>query len=128
MLCWSHEISWVARWQISHRLTHIPWILRSSYPVCLTATMLLQKTSWSIKQFISHRINHSFESSNETLHETRSIGTKTLTNTPKRLSWLSQTPSSDSPTLQRANINATTRSCLEPPPIITTTHSSASSL
>ncbi|KAH9209678.1 hypothetical protein DL95DRAFT_476563 [Leptodontidium sp. 2 PMI_412] len=89
--------------------------------------MLLQKTSWRIKHFISPTKHSSLEKSGNNFDDGRSPRTRLPTSTPKRLSWLSQTSSSDSPPLRRASSNATTRSH-HLAPSGSTAHSSASSL
>ncbi|KAG4439422.1 hypothetical protein IFR05_005115 [Cadophora sp. M221] len=89
--------------------------------------MLLQKTSWRIKHFISPKKNSSLEKSGNHFDDARFPKTRLPTSTPKRLSWLSQTSSSDSPPLRRASSNATTRSH-QLAPSGSTAHSSASSL
>ncbi|KAK0118034.1 hypothetical protein ONS95_012344 [Cadophora gregata] len=72
--------------------------------------MLLQKTGWHIKHFISPKKKSRQEKSGYHLDGVRLPKTKLPTSTPKRLSWLSQTSLSDSPPLRRASSNATTRS------------------
>ncbi|CZT09723.1 uncharacterized protein RAG0_14392 [Rhynchosporium agropyri] len=87
--------------------------------------MLPQKTSWRIKNFISPKNSSSKEKSGKLSDDSRK--TESTTSAPKRLSWLSQTSSSDSPTLRRATSNATRRSS----PLTqldSTAHSSSSSL
>ncbi|TVY84959.1 hypothetical protein LSUE1_G002717 [Lachnellula suecica] len=89
--------------------------------------MLLQKTGSRLKQFIAHRRRNSFDESDDVIDEERSTGRKTSTNTPRRLSWLSQSPSTELATLRRASSTITTRS--RPlPPVSSSASSSASSL
>ncbi|KAF4627927.1 hypothetical protein G7Y89_g10224 [Cudoniella acicularis] len=86
--------------------------------------MLLQKTGWRIKRFISHRRKPSLEETVEGQEEC-STEEKLSTNTTRRLSWLSQSPYSES--LRRTNSSATTK-CRPLPPSNNTAYSSASSL
>jgi len=72
--------------------------------------MMLQKTSWRIKQLISPKKVSSLDKSGNYLDDGRFPKNKLPTSNPKRLSWLSQTSSSDSPPLRRASSNETTRS------------------
>jgi hypothetical protein len=89
--------------------------------------MLLQKTGSRLKQFIAHRRRNSFENSGDVVEEERFTDRNISTNTPRRLSWLSQSPSAEFATLRRASSSATTRS--RPlPPTTSTAYSSSSSL
>lgn len=88
--------------------------------------MLLQKTSWRIKNFISHRRQNSQENSGHICPDECFADPRLSINTPKRLSWLSQTSIEMQPSLRRASSNATPRSH-EFLATATTAHSSASS-
>ena len=81
-----------------------------AFDIYSRATMLLQKTSLRIKHFVSPKKNSSLDKSGNCLDDGRFPKNRLPTSNPKRLSWLSQTSSSDSPPLRRASSNATTRS------------------
>ncbi|KAL2063294.1 hypothetical protein VTL71DRAFT_5099 [Oculimacula yallundae] len=87
--------------------------------------MLLQKTSWRIKHIISTKKGSNIEKPGK--HSDHGQKNKLTTSTPKRLSWLSQTSSSDTPPLRRAISSATTRS-RRLTSSDSTAHSSSSSL
>ncbi|TVY28334.1 hypothetical protein LHYA1_G003670 [Lachnellula hyalina] len=87
--------------------------------------MLLQKTSSRFKQFIAHRRKDSFETSGD-IGEGGGLTDRNLsTNNPRRLSWLSQSPPTETATLRRTSSSARTRN--QPLPPATSSASSSSS-
>jgi len=88
----------------------------------------IQKTGWRLKQLLSHRRKPSLDNSGNGLEEFYFTDSKLSTNAPKRLSWLSQSPSTEIPLpLRRTSSSATARTHYLPLGS-TTAHSSASSL
>ncbi len=87
--------------------------------------MLLQKTSWRIKQLISHRKNNDFESRSNKLEDIF-VQSEPQAGAAKRLSWKSRSPhgSSEFSLLGRTSTAQTRHS----PQISKSTHSSVSSL
>ncbi|CZR55100.1 uncharacterized protein PAC_04986 [Phialocephala subalpina] len=88
---------------------------------------MLQKTSLRIKHFLNQRLNQSASDLTRDLDDSRFADLKVSIGTPKRLSWLSQSPSpTENFPLRRASSNATARS--HHFNHFNTAHSSASSL
>lgn len=89
--------------------------------------MLLQKTSSRFKQFIAHRRTNSFETAGDIGEDESLTDSSFPTSNPRRLSWLSQSPSTEIATLRGTSSNTRTRS--QPlPPATSIAYSSSSSL
>jgi len=88
--------------------------------------MILHKTGWRIKHLVSHRKNNSLETSTESF-QGRYPDSTASTNTSRRTSWVSQTPT-ETLTIRRTSTGAISNTRRLPPPLIGTAHSSASSL
>ncbi|KAF8851563.1 hypothetical protein BDZ45DRAFT_142841 [Acephala macrosclerotiorum] len=89
--------------------------------------MMFQKTSIRIKHFITQRLNQSTSDLTRDLDDSRFTDLKLSISAPKRLSWLSQTPSpTENFPFRRTSSNATARS--HPINHFSAAHSSASSL
>ncbi|KUJ24237.1 uncharacterized protein LY89DRAFT_15720 [Mollisia scopiformis] len=72
--------------------------------------MMLQKTSFRIKRFITQRRNQSTPDLGVNYDEARFSDLKLSISSPKRLSWLSEAPSTEVIALRRTNSNTTVRS------------------
>lgn len=89
--------------------------------------MLLQKTGWRIKHFLAQKRDPFFVSSGDTIGDDGYLDIKLAAITPRRLSWLSQTSSAETPPFPRPSSSARERSPHQSE-FNSTAHSSASSL